>query len=209
MNDPATPINQSTHLELANDYISITSRVTLHLIQALNLQSLETQELIERLSTQMKDVDTIELVASELSEEERRRSERTRTKLESTKIAIAISKNTQNILASTILQVAQQGMSTIHGGIGNYPNKGRSVYGVNLCELVWQGRNQAMHYETTARRADWKHVFKSLNSSFPGRFDLTPPFESRAKDIIDILGWDKHSVYEADLRSLLIQQYTT
>ena len=95
-------------------------------------------------------------------------------------------------------------MSFVHSKIQTYPHLGRKVAGVDMRDLVWQGRNQAMHYETTAKRADWRGVFGILDTAKPGRFSLEPPYESRAKDIFELLGWQSHAIYEADIRTLLL-----
>lgn len=204
MTNEMTLPTHSSKVELAKSYILATSQVSLTLIQALNLQKLDTQKLIKQLSEQKQALELGELAASELTVDERTRLERMQSKLESTRRAIMVSENSQNILAGAVLQIAQQGMSSVHGRIKNYPNKGRDVYGAPLCDLVWQDRNQAMHYETTATKADWEDVFKIIGKSFPGQFDLTPPYKSHAKDIIDLLGWSRYSIYEVDVKSLLL-----
>jgi hypothetical protein len=52
----------------------------------------------------------------------------------------------RNSIASALLQIAKQGLSTVHGGLTSVPN-GRDINGVDLKDVVWQGRNQAMHWE--------------------------------------------------------------
>jgi hypothetical protein len=192
------------HVAQANDYLNNTSWVALGLIQMLSDNDLRIDEFVERLDRQCQDLALAERVTIGGRPEEIERVARQKGKVEATEQALRAFNYSANILAGSILQIAQQGMSFVHSKIQTYPHLGRKVAGVDMRDLVWQGRNQAMHYETTAKRADWRDVFGILDKAKPGRFSLEPPYESRAKDIFELLGWQSHAVYEADMRTLLL-----
>lgn len=199
-----SPTTLEVQKEIAREHLVLTGHVSLQIIQMLNFQGLEVAEFMERLERQRQDLAIAETVTTSAQPDELARVARQQLKLEATRQALRTFDNSANILAGSILQIVQQGMSRVHGSIRTYPNKGRNVAGVSLCDLVWQGRNQAMHYETTATRADWSVVFSVLDAIQPDTFSLTPPYESRAKAIFDLLGWQSYSVYEEDLKSLLL-----
>lgn len=208
MIEPPTPstasLDPATQDEHAREYLRLTADVSLQIIQMLNLQDQEVEHFKGRLDRQHRDFIIAKIVTADDRPDEQERVDRQQLKLEATQQALKTFDNSANILAGSILQIVQQGMSGVHGSIKKYPNKGRKIAGVNLCDLVWQGRNQAMHYETTATRADWKNVFLILGIAYPGTFSLTPPYKSYAKAIFDLLGWQSYSVYEEDLQTLLL-----
>ncbi|RML83495.1 hypothetical protein ALQ89_200043 [Pseudomonas amygdali pv. tabaci] len=191
-------------LAQANDYLKNTSWVALGLIHMLSDNDLRIDEFVERLDRQRQDLALAERVTIDGQPEEIERVRRQKEKLEGTEQALKAFNYTANILAGSLLQIAKQGMSIACGRIKGYPNKGRDIQGVSLCDLVWQGRNQAMHYETTDGANTWTGVFSTLAVTNPSVFLQSPPYESCAKAISDMLGWQRHAVYESDMRTLLL-----
>ncbi|AJD52759.1 hypothetical protein TH3_13215 [Thalassospira xiamenensis M-5 = DSM 17429] len=60
----------------------------------------------------------------------------------------AIIRNRQMALQSlsgALLQIAKQGISIAHGGLGACPD-GRMIGQSKLKEVIWQARNQSLHY---------------------------------------------------------------
>lgn len=49
-------------------------------------------------------------------------------------------------IAGAILQIAKQGISLVHGGLGAAP-AGRALGSLAARDIIWQARNQSMHYE--------------------------------------------------------------
>jgi hypothetical protein len=49
-------------------------------------------------------------------------------------------------LAAAVLQIAKQGISTVHGRPDNCP-KTREVFGQDVARVIFEARNQALHYE--------------------------------------------------------------
>jgi hypothetical protein len=106
-------------------------------------------------------------------------------------------------LGAALLQIAKQGISLVHGGLNNCPD-GRSIGSEKLKNVIWQGRNQSMHYEEGNLKQSVKNCFANLESTFGSQFSLI--LHSRknlAHHVIDLLGWKDYATYEADMRTLL------
>jgi hypothetical protein len=190
-------------MEQVKDYLRRTSVVSLNIIRMLGLQYLENLDLTNRLDMQSQALKLSESVAAAQSDELVGVS-RTRLKLEATTQALGKLEFSDNVLAGAVLQIAKQGMSTVHGRLSDYPNKGREVEGCNIRDLIWLGRNQAMHYEDTKAGSSWSSMFARLELAYPGSFSILPPYKSHAKAIFDLLGWQSHGRYEADMHTLCI-----
>lgn len=68
-------------------------------------------------------------------------------------------------LCGALLQIAKQGISIVHGGLQNAPD-GRLVGTASLKAIVWQGRNQAIHYEENNPHPPTAALFQSLENQF-------------------------------------------
>ena len=111
-----------------------------------------------------------------------------------------------NIVAGTILQIGKQAISIRHGASRtDCALEGRPISSSCVRDLIWLGRNQAMHYEDTQPGSSWVKLFNSLNSLHPNAFTLAHPYESCAMAILDLLGWVRYDQYESDMRDLGIQ----
>lgn len=107
------------------------------------------------------------------------------------------------VLAGAVLQIAKLVISVVWGTLEKCPN-GRPVSTQNLKTVIWQGRNQSMHYDE-AGKPPLIECFKCLHKDFGERFDLTArPSENLALDVIKVLEWHDYEAFEKDLRSLLM-----
>lgn len=105
-------------------------------------------------------------------------------------------------VCGAILHIAKQGISIVHGGLGNAPS-GRSIGTVTLRDVVWQGRNQAIHYEEENFHEPVVHVFHALEASHGADFSLQNyAGQSRARQVVDLLGWNSYQAYLSDARQL-------
>src|SRR5205085_1103080 len=68
-------------------------------------------------------------------------------------------------LAGSLLQHAKQGVSLVHGKPEKCP-AGRSVGSQDLKEVIWQGRNQAIHWEEGKFKQSLEKCFESLRKDF-------------------------------------------
>jgi hypothetical protein len=123
-----------------------------------------------------------------------------------------------NVAAGAILQITQQTLSMRYRKRTKAP-EGRAVSCTCVRDLIWHGRNQAMHFEDTRLepeknangkvnkgrdRSTWVETFQELQLQHPGRFVMKTPFQSLAKDVLDELGWTHDfSRLESDMQDLL------
>lgn len=127
---------------------------------------------------------------------------RANMKYEASVRAVAVYDLAINTTAGAILQIAKQALSMRYGPLSRCP-KGRNTAGTCVRDLIWQGRNQAMHYEETKRSSTWVDLFSVLNHHYPGRFALDRPYQSKAREILDVLGWlHDYGQYQDDMRTL-------
>ncbi len=106
-------------------------------------------------------------------------------------------------LSMSLLQIAKQGISTVHGQPGNCP-PGRNIGSESLKNVIWQGRNQSIHCEEGNPNARVLQCFANLTTDFGSDFDITiNPTENKAKTIVDKLGWTNYDNYKNDMISLI------
>lgn len=103
------------------------------------------------------------------------------------------------VLAGTALQIAKQGISAVHGKLDASPD-GRKDAVVVLKELIWQGRNQAMHWEEGKPHKAAETCFETLRASNPAFADYT--VRNLAFEVVELLGWKDYAAFEADMLSL-------
>lgn len=106
-------------------------------------------------------------------------------------------------LCGGLLQIAKQGISIVHGGLSGCSD-GRSIGAEKLKNIIWQARNQSMHYEEGNFKSTLIDCFTKLESSFGDKFSLTLNIgKNLAHDVIQELGWKDYSKYESDIQSLI------
>lgn len=120
------------------------------------------------------------------------------------------------VAAGAMLQISKQALSIAYGKQANAP-EGARVSSSCVRDLIWDGRNQSMHYEDThlepirnesnkvvVKRSSWVESFRMLNVQNPGCFEMAQPFRSLALDVLDVLGWTyDYSKFESDMRNLI------
>ena len=106
-------------------------------------------------------------------------------------------------LSMSLLQIAKQGISTVHGDLNSCP-AGKSLNSETLKNVIWQSRNQAIHSEEGNPRQPIITCFANLEKDYGSDFDITSnPTENKAKKVIDLLGWNTYENYRIDMISLL------
>ncbi len=107
-----------------------------------------------------------------------------------------------NALSGAILQIAKQGISITHGHLSQCPD-GRNIGKEKLKNVIWESRNQSIHYEEGNFRQPVIDCFANLEMLCGNKFSLSLNVgRNLAHDIIEELGWKDYSTYESDLRSL-------
>jgi hypothetical protein len=113
----------------------------------------------------------------------------------------ALAANTHQLsaaaLSSALLQIARQGISSVHGG--RVPPSGRLIGTQSLSVVIWEARNQAMHWEETggAHRPTFETLARDVDPKF-GEYRE----RSLAFDVVELLGWRTVDSFNADLVSL-------
>lgn len=125
------------------------------------------------------------------------------TKLQADRLAnsIAARRISADALGTGLLQVVKQGMSLINGGLEQSP-KGRSIGSQRLRAVVWQARNQSMHYEEKNLNEWVIGCFNKLGDEFAPIFKEYHE-KNLAYEVVKLLGWDKLAQFNDDLASLL------
>lgn len=132
-----------------------------------------------------------------LSGEVYNRIEHTKTKIENIKNSISSKEESIKALSGALLQIAKQGISTVYNGLRTCPN-GKMINNEPLKNIIWQARNQSMHYEESLQRPYHQPVIDCFAN-------LSIPLENinLAKVIVDLLNWKTYEQYENDLITLL------
>lgn len=105
-------------------------------------------------------------------------------------------------ICGSILQIAKQGISLVHGSLAAAPG-GRLVGSSQLKDVVWQARNQALHYEEGHFRPAVIALFAALEQSHGATFSLAAHAQkSLAKQVVHLLGWTTYEIYLADATAL-------
>ena len=108
-------------------------------------------------------------------------------------------------LAGSVLQIAKQGIVVARGGLAQCPD-GRLLGKEPLKNVIWQGRNQAMHWDDGDYKQAVKTCFANLERDFGLQFCISSsPAVSLAKTVIDLLNWTDFDGYLSDMNNLLGQ----
>ena len=78
-----------------------------------------------------------------------------------------------SVLCGALLQVAKQAISVAEKGRAT-AFRGRRIHGLPVGEVVWETRNQSVHFEEGAWSDGVKRVFEALDRAHPGKFVLSP-----------------------------------
>ena len=91
-------------------------------------------------------------------------------------------------LSGNLLQYAKQGLSVQFGKHRDGCPEGRNVHGLPLHEVIWQARNQALHWEEGNPHPPVVRCFAALAQNADAKF---ADFRNRsmAYDVICLLGW--------------------
>lgn len=102
--------------------------------------------------------------------------------------------------AGSLLHYAKHGISLCHGGVASCPD-GRPIGSQFLKDVVWQGRNQAIHWEEGQFRPAVRRCFGALSAEIDPRF---ADYQNRnmAFDVIELLGWTDFDKFKDDMLSL-------
>jgi hypothetical protein len=69
-----------------------------------------------------------------------------------------------------------------------------------ITEVIWEGRNHALHYETGSPYLRVKQMLKTLGDDFNITFDSD---QNNSLAILDLLGWKDATAVLSDLHALI------
>ena len=99
--------------------------------------------------------------------------------------------------SGSVLQYAKQGISLVHAGPSGCP-EGRRIGSQSLRNVIWQGRNQAIHWEEGKLNNAVQTCFQALAAEVDPRFSGFLS-HSLAFEVIDLLGWRDYADFERDM----------
>lgn len=106
-------------------------------------------------------------------------------------------------LSGALLQIAKQGISITYGNLEACPD-GRFIGSETLKNIIWQARNQSMHFEEGNPHPPVRICFQNLQNDFGADFSLgTTSPENLARRVVSLLGWTEYIAYEKDMDSIL------
>jgi hypothetical protein len=104
----------------------------------------------------------------------------------------------RSVLAGAILQLGKQGISAVHGRDRDNAPTGDAVGGQCERDVIWEGRNQAMHWEEGSLSKRVRDCFDQLERDFGPHFDNYDR-EPKAPEVLSVLGWGTWPDVEARL----------
>ena len=109
-----------------------------------------------------------------------------------------------DLLSSTILQIAKQGLIRVYNNFESCPN-GRIIKTLSLKDIIWHGRNQGIHFEQGQLHSQTETFFNSLLIQFPEKF-VDFQNKNMSFNLLEILEWRTFDSFKKDMFSFdLIQ----
>lgn len=102
-------------------------------------------------------------------------------------------------LSGNLLQYAKQGLSLCYGKNRDGCPIGRNIAGLAVHEIIWQGRNQALHWEDGSPHQPVVRCFECLAATANAVFSDYKT-RSMAFEIITLLGWRTVDDFNRDMR---------
>lgn len=102
-------------------------------------------------------------------------------------------------LCGAVLQIAKQGLSICYGKEENCV-KVRTIAGERLSNIIFQARNQSMHFEENSKN---KVIccFSNLEQKFGKKISISQQPNINLSDVIviDVLGWNSYESFYTDM----------
>ena len=103
-------------------------------------------------------------------------------------------------LAGALLQFAKQGISISIGEL-KYCSASRLIGTQTLHNVIWQARNQALHWEDASFNVPVKRCFERLADEVDRKFDEYTK-RSMAVDVLDLFSWRNFLDFKTDMLSI-------
>jgi hypothetical protein len=102
-------------------------------------------------------------------------------------------------LSANLLQYAKQGLSAHFGKKRAGCPHGRIIAAIAMDEIIWQGRNQALHWEDGTFLEPVKKCFEHLAANADPKFGEYTE-RNMAYEVIQLLGWKKKDEFMSDMK---------
>lgn len=102
-------------------------------------------------------------------------------------------------LAGALLQFGKQGISIVYGK--DRVKIGRKICSQHVSVVIWEGRNQALHWEDNKFRKGPIECFETLAREVDQKFSQYTK-RNMAWDVLQLLVWDGFDALSKDLSSL-------
>jgi hypothetical protein len=112
---------------------------------------------------------------------------------------IGATEESMSALAGAVLQVAKQALALRHGCKPDIVNA-RRIGSQSVVEVIWEGRNHAMHWDEGAPRNKVKDMLTALTSDVR---TTVVPGRNNCLSILGALGWKSANDVVADLEQLI------
>jgi hypothetical protein len=99
-----------------------------------------------------------------------------------------------------VLELGKRGITMVHGGLAQAP-AAPMVGTVALRDVIWQGRNQAMHWEDGRLHPATQACFDALFAEHGHPFDQGTN-RNLSVDVLRILAWNDYDPFAADMSRL-------
>jgi hypothetical protein len=135
----------------------------------------------------------------ELEKQKKEAQENDTEKLEKALFNIGSTVEAMSVLAGAILQIGKQSLSLRHSGKPNLPGA-KTIGTQSIVEVVWEGRNHAMHWDEGAPRERVRNMLNALET------DLNITIENGKNNCLSVLGalgWKSSADVISDLKALV------
>ena len=128
--------------------------------------------------------------------------------IESVAAKIGARASSYGAICGALLQIAKQGISSEFGKSRNDAPEGPRIGSEPIRNVIWEGRNQSMHFESPEQVGrKIRQTFSALEQSFGFQFHMSPePADLRnlAGETVEVLGWWDYEKYLNDMAAFLI-----
>jgi hypothetical protein len=115
-------------------------------------------------------------------------------------VELGATEESSTALAGAVLQIAKQVLSYRFMGKPGNLNGEKMIGSQCITEVIWEGRNHALHYETGSPYLRVKQMLKTLGDDFNITFDSD---QNNSLAILDLLGWKDATAVLSDLHALI------
>lgn len=105
-----------------------------------------------------------------------------------------------SMLAGAVLDLGKRGITLVHGRLANAP-AAPMVGTLALRDLIWQGRNQSLHWEDGRLHPATQACFDALFAEHGSPFDLATG-KNLSVDVLRVLEWTGFDRLALDMRRL-------